>query len=321
MAVKARNQWWPWLVFFLIVVCGVGFSILAGFLDWIDTESGRYLLSSIVQSLAALLAIIFAGVAILWGQEVGNVRQLIKIRDKVSHLILDYTQKSDDTPIKKTTEWSLNFVRSNLNEMDDAKKRLAKEALSNILSLYNLDVENLKTRPGIQMIKTVRDFLGEPSSTDEIEKLVLNSHDLTKLGNIEKYWEVVRKAGEMYNLHSGKFFDLCQGAEAGVYDFKTTIDYPHLMLLRALQRRSEEARVLLSQKNRSYRARGAPFILLALLYTVTIALGLGSLALLNKELCSMQAATVSCITLAFSFVAVAATFVYLHYVVSEREEA
>jgi|GEM_PF-3824685 len=312
MAVESKKQWWQWLFFSVIAVCGVIFSALAGFLGWIDAESGRYLLSAIIQSLAALLAIIFAAVVILWGQEGSAIKHLIELRYRMQYFLME---KNTMTKIKDTTIWVLNYFRFRWNKLTDKEKDEAKIGLKSILKLYCLDVESLGSEAGIGLIEDFKKLFNEPEGIKELETEILSSHDLMRFDQMESYWDVIRKVAGLYSLCPKT---ILKSNKNGI---KTTHDYHHLMFLRALERRSDEAQTLISRIRHAHRARSWRFIVLACLYTITISLGLILLPLLRRGVCDWQATWISIGPLGLAIIVLAFTFIYLYYVVRGGKDA
>ena len=312
MAVRVRKQRWlavlVALVSGVIVVGGGIFIYFALVREFINAESGRYLLSAIVQALAALLAIIFAGVIILWTLEGNALKDINELKFRIEKFVF---APSEHAPSRL---WrAFEELKSKLSTKEElGKYKLGLLSMAKLILLHKVYEPDLflEHSERIDADKVIEETLKEFLPGTSFEEFKENAEGLLKPSNLESFFKEVCEVTNTIPIFKKPSTE------------KATIKRStHLNLLNPLELNTEEANRLWNLVHRARRARGWRFVLLASVYTFTIALGASSLALLNNNICPTQVATIPCITLAFMFVSVAATLVYLYDIVSRGKDA
>ncbi len=173
MAKEKKKWFWPTVRIGLpiaIVAAGAVFVVLAVINQWMDVGSARYLLSAIVQSLAALLAIIFAGVAILWGQGIDSLRELGSLRLQTKSALFK-KKEGIDTGIISIYKFCFNLYKDLAEvEKKEWRSKLASLTILLLIGTPTLDylLSGIKNTKRDELVKTI-DLAKEEFSKDEIK--------------------------------------------------------------------------------------------------------------------------------------------------------
>ena len=310
---KEQNKGF-WRVFqiifpILIVVSGAVFVIFAIIYELIDADSARYLLSAIVQALAALLAIIFAGVAILWGQEETSVPELERLKDR----IIECFKGSRDENKVTLTETTQHILKGFQNLDEETKIQLR----NSLLALIKLNLIPWGDVPrqivGRKLASEAIEEIGQ-SEVINLTTLTVEAHFLTRSEYLSEFFETVSDVlifsnfWELFNKDQAE--SLVTKIKTGFLDFVT-----EGLKVTVLADR------LLSKVKRSQRARGPWFKALISLYAVTIAGGMILLSVLKQGVAGLQATWYAAGPLILAICAVALTFYYLARIVSSEKDA
>jgi len=315
---KEKKKWfWPTVRVGLpiaIVAAGAVFVVLAVIFKLMDAESARYLLSAIVQSLAALLAIIFAGVAILWGQEENSIRELGELRFKVLSELFEKEKQN-----QKGIVGFVKFCLATYKSLDERDRETWRPNMKSLLSIFYIGV-NLGTTRLLKFIKRPYEYeeiLEEIESNftkKDIENFSGGSIYLSSSVGLFDFFDAVFEAGFLFIYLVSKC-NIAVDKPATTVDRYTSSDVAQSVFVDTFQ-----ARVLMAKVKRSQRARGPWFKALISLYSITIAGGMVFLSVLKAGICESQATWIAAFPLGFGICAVALTFVYLARIVSGEKE-
>lgn len=314
------KRWWvAFLVCVPIAAGGIVFIYFALSKQLIDAESGRYLLSAIAQALAALLAIIFAGVAILWGQESSSIDELIRLRGKTLEFCFSYKYTDKHGKKLKRLQTTLGVLLEDYEKQNADVRSKAKEGIRAMAKLcaLEIDVTNEEAISNIQLIEKTMKILGEPlDEKASITNFLLEAQDMLKFYRIKNLWKLIENVVNLIPVFPKPIYSWSTQSR-GISLFS-----PHPVLLYKLQRSLDEAMQFLSRVLIARRARGISFIDLISLYAVTIAGSLIALAAMKGQgICDSQATLIAAGPLLFAIGAVAMTFIYLYNLVKgDRNE-
>lgn len=293
---------WHWLFVSAIACGGIVFIVFALINQLIDAESGRYLLSAIAQALAALLAIIFAGVAILGGNEAREIQHLDSYRKGIETILFGSQGWQVDDPEK----WPLNSVRKELAQKWKDKEILefVKIGFTNIVRLFRMrSSQNPYIERKEKFWKELEETFIKPFHLPYEE---IRGRDITlKLReSVVEFFEVAKPASDLYEAYGEKRnrnYKILFGVAKEIIDL--------------------HVRDSLGVIHRARRARGPLFIFLISLYAVTIAGSLIALAAMKGQgICDSQATLIAAGPLAFAIGAVVMTFLYLYNLVKGEKE-
>jgi hypothetical protein len=296
----------------VIVTAGAVFVVLAVIFKLMDAESARYLLSAIVQSLAALLAIIFAGVAILWGQEHQASMKLEEIRKEYVNIfkekietpagknqLIEAFRKAflaaffDDGKIK--WQWSVNSKHT--HNLINTLRQISSWA-------YYFETDSLENRQKIR------------SDFRQIAVSYPRGGSVLPLYNWQEYEE------QLYDLEAFDYFmgRILVWAGMGIKEVDEGSSEAKVFMRCSEVTKAHDTRYLLLQFLRGKEARGPRFKTLISLYSITIAGGMVLLSVLKAGICESQATWYAAFPLGFGICAVALTFVYLANIVSGEKD-
>lgn len=294
---------WQWLAFSLIAIGGVVFSILTVLFQWIDAESGRYLLSAIVQALAALLAIIFAGVAILWSHEEFSKSKLGILKEKT----IDLFRKKDSQGEYKFLNTLKDYLRE-YRKLDDEHKKRIKPAMFNLVKLYfsygpkitDIIIQGEFTADNLEGLD---EFLG---GFEEEGKLYSEGYK-----DVESFFVAVKSILELPNSTNWRCtYDIAKEITRSLTWLHSHVNYEEL------DRVVKEAETCFVKVKRATETRGGFFKFLVAIYTLTIAGGIVSLSILRKGVSEAGATWIAIWPLGLAVISLAFTFIYLYNVVS-----
>ncbi|MBA7660169.1 hypothetical protein ES703_68168 [subsurface metagenome] len=255
----------------LIVASGATFVIFAVIYKLIDADSARYLLSAIVQALAALLAIIFAGVAILWSNEAREIQHLDSHRKEIETILFGPQDWKDDDP----KEWPLTLVQKELSQKWNQKKipEYVKTGFTNIVRLFRM---RSSQNPYIERKKK--------KIWKELEVTFIKPFHIPyeEIRGWEQT-EVLRKSGVEFFEAAIPVSDLYKAYGEKRYKYYGTLFGVAREIINLHVRDS------LGVIHRARRARRGWFKFLIFLYSITIAVGMVFLSVLKRGTCDIQA--------------------------------
>lgn len=317
MAKEKKKWFWPTVRVGLpigIVAAGIVFVVLAVIFKLIDVGSARYLLSAIVQSLAALLAIIFAGVAILWGQGIDSLRELGSLRLQTK-LALFKKEEGIDTGIISVYKFCFNSYKDLAEgEKKEWRSKLASLTILLLIGTPALDylLSGIKNTKRDELAKTI-DLAKEEFSEDEMKNFRLTAKLLLTKFSLKAFFEAVKDAIVLFGYFSTKVNPEEQTESyiyyvAGTDSVMTITDY------------LSQATGYIRKVELSKRARGPWFKFLITLYSITVAGGMVFLSILKKGVLDLQATWYAAGPLLFGIGAVALTFIYLANIISGEKD-
>jgi|GEM_PF-3193439 len=301
-----------------IVAGGAVFVVLAVINQWMDAGSARYLLSAIVQSLAALLAIIFAGVAVLLNREFQATEKLEALRLKY----INYLKTRISQPDKSNVSFA-ELLRRDLKKIFLDAQPKQRNVFSVISELYHCSPLDIFSRISC-LAKIV-----EPQ-TDESNR----EKDIERMAKEYRY----RHEPIQHLQIEGKscFYKLLYYPEDFFYTLERTGTYLSELLEKPVPKLiMDKFRIIyesmVADRTRYYRkivvrgkrARGPWFKFLISLYSITIAGGMVLLSVLKggSSLSDLSATWIAAGPLLFGICAVALTFMYLANIISgEKDE-
>jgi hypothetical protein len=305
-----KKWFWPTVKVVLpiaFVAGGIVFVVLAIINQLIDAEAARYLLSAIVQSLAALLAIIFAGVAILWGMEERELRFLESHRRNFEGILFGIQDWKKDDPEK----WPLTKVYEELFQMWEKgqtseyfKSKAFNIGCTNIVMLLRMRSsqfpDDARKKPYWNKLEKTFEHLKIPYHLIRKRKIILK---LRK--SVVKFFEILIPVSDLYEAPWGNKND----------NFETLFGPAREII-------NLHVKDSLRTIHRARDARGCVFKALISLYSITIAGGMALLSLLKGDnvIPDLTASWIAAGPLLFGIGAVALTFVYLARIVSGEKE-
>lgn len=266
-----------------------------------DATSARYLLSAIVQALAALLAIIFAGVAILWSNEAREIQHLDSHRKEIETILFGSLDWKNDDP----KEWPLTSVQEEFAQKwkDKEIPEYIKIGFTNIVRLFRMrSSQNPYIERKEKFWKELKETFIKPFHLPYEE---IRGRDITlKLReSVVEFFEVAKPASDLYEAYGEKRnenYETLFGVAKEIIDLHVRDALGIIHLAR--------------------RARGGLFKALISLYTITIAVGMVFLSVLKKGVWDIQATWIAAVPLFLAICAVALTFYYLARIVSGEKD-
>jgi len=282
-----------------------------------DADSSRYLLSAIVQALAALLAIIFAGVAILWGQESQAISKLEELKPKYN-VKLEFRGRYFGGSLYFP---SVEAIRVLLERLFLEKSAEVKRSVLSIAK--KTDETPLST---FRKVSSWSIYLGTPYSMEQIQESIEKVANIYRQGR-----EPIEIKGEEEFISSTRqingFFNLTRNMIDYVEFYKNEFDVANHF--QSILGRLEPMRRWLINDGvenfvqaivRGKTSRGPWFKALISLYAITIAGGMVLLSILKKGVLALQATWYAAGPLLFAIGAVALTFYYLARIVSGEKD-
>ena len=328
----SKKQWfWPTVrvgLPILIVVSGAIFVIFAVIYELIDADSARYLLSAIVQALAALLAIIFAGVAILWNREWQAISKLDGLSKDYLSMLKDRMTSiprghNEIVVVNYFERLMLSFFKTILYLFEDpavgeymggiarATDTDPYGVLYELLLDSSFGLRGLKLKCFRELLKEDMDVLAEYDSA-EFDKLTqfLDRLETTEASkNPEDFFRLLKALSSYLGLI--RWFNVDRFTRNHTREILDTLDS---------SLRQDRVGTLLRVVSHGKRARGGWFKALISLYSITIAVGMVSLSVLKRGIWDIQATWITAGPLFLAICAVALTFYYLARIVSGEKD-
>ncbi|TKJ44370.1 hypothetical protein CEE36_01105 [candidate division TA06 bacterium B3_TA06] len=258
-------------------------------------------MSAIVQALAALLAIIFAGVAILWGQESQSLNRLESLRSKYIELL--------QNPHPKKKEPFIETIRKLLFKEFSGKGNLTPR--HDLSIAHKLNESPLETLEKVYILSKALFVKPSESGGIIIDRTHLELQEVAE--NLGLSYRPIKIPGRYESLgwfSTDKLFFLLRNVNA-------YITFEHLKNPLT----ADGIEQLLRTIDRARRARGPWFKALISLYAVTVAVGMVFLSVLKKGTWDIQATWIASVPLFLAICAVALTFYYLARIVSGEKDA
>ncbi len=325
MFLRWLKKWWlPFVITAVVVAGGIVYITIAFNRGGFDLDTSRYLLSAIVQSLAALLAIIFAGVAILWSHEAQVIARLEVLRPVYYELFGRMIPENTSTNLIEQTRFFLREIL--LDPIPSVRKGVRK-------TYRELNETPLKTFRNMSSWACFESCLSCPSETQiqegirDVANIVRAGRESVEIHGFKEFEETSRNPSGLFRLirNVNSYIRMIETTHIpssgyGEEPFSST-RYAHYEIFRQMIR--DGINHLLGVVDRGRTARDFLFVILTILYIFTIAFGMGSLSLLTDGGCLGQ---VECnfgltwLTLAFAFITLAFTFTYLYRLVKGGKE-
>lgn len=309
------KQWWPIL---LIGLMSIIFIPLVVINQWIGVESARYLLSATVQALAALLAIIFAGVAILWGQETPALSKLDTLSEKYIKMLRKKVFVGEGKEGEEVEAVEI-FMSSFLNVIiyvyeDPAAGRyigeVAKETetepftvFAELLSEYSFKLRGERLQRFKKRIDEDMEALAyyHPEKAKELSRSLEELIPSGTMKRPEDLFHLLKVASSYLGLI--RWFNVDRYRRNGTRKILDDLDS---------SLRKDRVGTLLRIVFHGKHARGPWFKGLIALYTITIAVGMGALSVLKRDICDLHATLIAIGPLLLALCALVLTFVYLY---------